>query len=136
MTFGPTSIGLPHMTKVSLASLPRRIVKTAPPDATLHLVIARHRGGAFAAERDLRDLGLESTIADIIRGEIDDVAHVIALNPVECWSRDVTEDVAIEIANRVGAGPIRPSLRDFIEDHAGLDYARELAVVERAFSAG
>jgi hypothetical protein len=105
-----------------------------PPDATLHMVIARHRQGAYAAERDVDDLGLEATIADIMSGQVEDVERIIAFNPAECWSRDATEDIAIEIANRVGQGPIRASVRDFIEAHAGLDYTHGLAVAERTFS--
>ena len=116
-----------------------RSVPLVPPDATLHMIIARHRAGAFSAERDVDDLGLETTIADIMAGQIADVERVIAFNPAEAWSRDATEDIAIEIARRIGrarAGePIAPALRDFIETHAGADYARGLAVDERTFSA-
>jgi hypothetical protein len=113
--------------------------RTGPLDATLHMIIARHGRNAFAAERDVSDLGLESTIADIMAGQVEDVERVIAFNPAEAWSREVTEDIAIEIANRIGRGnghmPIQPALRDFIEQHAGLDYARGLAVAAREFSA-
>jgi hypothetical protein len=103
------------------------------------MIIARHRAGAFAAERDVDDLGLESTIADIMAGQVADVERVIAFNPAEAWSRDATEDIAIEIARRIGRAkscePIAPALRDFIETHAGLDFARGLAVDERTFDA-
>lgn len=105
------------------------------PDMTLHMIIARHRRGAYAAERDVNDLGLEATIVDIMSGQVEEVERVIAFNPAECWSRDATEDIAIAIANRVGQGPIRASVRDFIEAHAGLDYTRGLALEERTFSA-
>jgi hypothetical protein len=115
----------------------RRPAHLGPLDLTLHMIIARHRNGAFAAERDVGDLGLESTIADIMAGQVEDVERVIAFNPTEAWSRDATEDIAIEIAHRVGqtTGPIQPALRDFIETHAGPDFARGLAVVERVFTA-
>jgi len=99
------------------------------------MIIARHSRGAYAAERDVADLGLEQTIADIMNGQVDDIERIIAFNPAECWSRDATEDIAIEIANRLGQRPIRPALRDFIEAHAGLDYTRGLAVADRTFSA-
>jgi hypothetical protein len=121
----------------------RRIPRGGPLDATLHMIIARHRNGAFAAEREVNDLDLETTIADIMSGQVEDVERVIAFNPAEAWSREVTEDIAIEIANRIGRcrrqgsaqSPIRPALRDFIEEHAGIHYARGLAVAEPAFSA-
>ena len=116
-----------------------RSVPLVPPDATLHMIIARHRAGAFSAERDVDDLGLETTIADIMAGQIADVERVIAFNPAEAWSRDATEDIAIEIARRIGrakAGePIAPALRDFIETHAGADFAHGLTVEERTFDA-
>ena len=106
-----------------------------PPDTTLHMIIARHRRGAYAAERDVGDLGREATIADIMNGQVEDVERVLAFNPAECWSRDATEDIAIEIANRIGNGPIRAAVRDFIEAHAGLEYTRGLLVAEPTFSA-
>ncbi len=106
-----------------------------PPDATLHMIIARHRRGAYAAERDVGDLGREATIADIMNGQVEDVERVLAFNPAECWSRDATEDIAIEISHRVGNGPIRAAVRDFIETHAGLEYTRGLLVAEPTFSA-
>jgi hypothetical protein len=114
---------------------PRSLPATGPLDATLHMIIARNGRAAFAAERNVSDLGLESTIADIMAGQVEDVERVIAFNPAEAWSRDATEDIAIEIANRIGHDPIAPALRDFIETHAGLDYTRGLRVTERAFTA-
>jgi len=92
-----------------------------PPDTTLHMIIPRHRRGAYAAERDVGDLGREATIPDIMNGQVEGVERVIAFNPAECWSRDATEDVAIEIAHRVGNGSIRAVVRDLSETHAGLD---------------
>jgi len=105
------------------------------PDTTLHMIIARHGKVAYAAERVVDDLGFEATIADIMNGQVEDIERIIAFNPAECWSRDATEDIAIEIANRIGQTPIRPALRDFIETHAGLDYTRGVAIAERTFSA-
>ena len=117
----------------------RRPADHRPLDATLHMIIARHRRGAYAAERDVAALDRETTIADIMAGEVADVERVIALNPAEAWAREVTEDIAIEIAQRIGRRqaplPIDPALRDFIERHAGLEFARGLAVAEPAFSA-
>ena len=117
------------------------LARHAPPGAHssarrhLHMIIARHRNGAFAAERDVGDLSRESTIADIVAGQVEDVERVIAFNPAEPWSRDATEDIAIEIAHRTARDPIQPALRDFIETNAGPDFARGLAVTKRAFSA-
>jgi hypothetical protein len=72
-------------------------------------------------------------------GQVEDVERVIAFNPAEAWSRDATEDIAIEIARRIGRAtacePIARALRDFIETHAGADYARGLAVEDRTFNA-
>ena len=117
----------------------RRSSHPGPLDVTLHLIIARHHDGAYAAERDVAALDFESTVADIMAGQIEEVERVIALNPAEAWAREVTEDIAIEIARRIGrqngSRPIQPGLRDFIEQHAGLEFARGLALTEPAFSA-
>jgi hypothetical protein len=46
---------------------------------------------------------------------------VIALNTTEGWSRDVSEDVAIELADRIviDGRDTPPWLEDFIERHRG-----------------
>jgi hypothetical protein len=102
-------------------------------DRTIHIVIARFRGAPVVVERALADSDYETTLADIMSGEIEEVVQILACNPVEHTCDDVTEDMAIDIAHRV-AGPIRQALYDFIERAAGLDYARGLTVIDRTFA--
>ncbi|MGY3622207.1 hypothetical protein [Bradyrhizobium sp. USDA 10063] len=46
---------------------------------------------------------------------------MVAFNPIEGWSRDASEDVAVELARRVGeeGREISETLRGFIETHIG-----------------
>ncbi len=64
------------------------------------------------------------------------------IDRVDCYDTDehvaddVSEDIAIEIANGVDAwDSITPQVRSFIETHAGLDYARGLRVADPTFAA-
>jgi hypothetical protein len=61
---------------------------------------------------------------------------VFCFNPAEHIADDVTEEIALAIANRLDpAAPIRPELRDFLETNAGLDTVRGLSVDDRSFTA-
>jgi hypothetical protein len=87
-------------------------------------------------ERAAEDMTRAATIRDIKAGQVEDVVAVVAFNPVEHVADDVTEDIAIAIAGSFDPGePIPAALRDFIETHAGLDYARGLRVADRSFAA-
>jgi hypothetical protein len=66
-------------------------------------------------------------LKDIIDGNLTRVMKVFAFNPVEGWSKDVTEDIAIEVANSLDASDEIPDpVIDFIEANAGLEYAKGL----------
>jgi len=106
-------------------------------DVTHYTILCVHRGAGYFAERTLEDsCSRESAIADIMAGQVEGVAKIFAFNPAEHIADDVTEEIAIEIANRLDpACPIRADLVDFIETHAGLDYARGLVVEDRTFAA-
>ncbi len=107
------------------------------PDVTHYAILCAHDGLGYFAERSLEaSASREAAIADIIAGEVEGVEKVFCFNPVEHIADDVTEEIAIEIANRLApAAPIRPELRDFIEANAGLDYARGLGLADRSFAA-
>ncbi len=105
-------------------------------DHQLHSILCRHKAGWFTAERAMEDMGRAATIRDIVTGQVEDVAAIICWNAVEHVCEDVTSDIAIEIANGLDAGePISPELHDFIETHAGIDYARALRKFDRSFAA-
>src|ERR1700748_3060571 len=101
------------------------------PSALRHdAILCRHKGARFFAERGLTEAcDRDATIRDIMSGEVADVARVYAFNPVEHTADDAPGGVPIAIARRCSPlEPISPALRDFIETHAGLAYARGLVV--------
>jgi hypothetical protein len=64
---------------------------------------------------------LETVFYDLMSGQYDNPARVVAFNTAERWAKDVSEDVAREIMRRAGlAGDeLPPSLEDFVEQHLG-----------------
>ena len=105
-------------------------------DAAHYAILCAHQGIAYFAERRLEDAASrETTITDIMAGQVAGVEKIFAFNPAEHTADDITEEIAIEIANRCGAEPITPALHDFIATHAGLNVARGLAIAERTFAA-
>jgi hypothetical protein len=100
-------------------------------DLSVYVVACRQvvdgKAVVFYRERDTADADHEATIRDIMTGQIDSVHAVFAFNPFEGWSRDVTEDIAIEIAHRIERSqPVSEDVIDLIERRAGLEYARGL----------
>src|SRR5690348_686535 len=106
-----------------------RTARRFNPDVTHYTILCAHRGLGFFAERELEaSASREATIADIMAGQVEGVEKVFAFNPAEHIADDVTEEIAVEIANRLDpAASIRLELRDFIEANAGLAYARGFA---------
>lgn len=128
---GPRRIPITSGARPAAFSSP---IRRAVIDASMHMIVVRHPNGAYVPERNVFDLDLESTIKDIMEGQVEDVEHVFAFNPAEHTCSDVTEDIAIEIASRVAGESIHRFLFDFIETHAGADYARGLRVREDVFA--
>jgi hypothetical protein len=54
-------------------------------------------------------------------GQYNDPVRIVAFNTAEGWARDVTEEIAREIKDRVERSDDEPSpgLRDFIEREVG-----------------
>ncbi len=89
----------------------------------LHFILADYGklGRAFV-ERDEADMGRRNTIEDLMSGQVDRPVSVFCAED-GMW-RDVSEDIAIEIAAK--REPLSPALIDFIERNAGAALAREL----------
>jgi hypothetical protein len=104
-----------------------------PLDRELYLIVCRYRGKVFGAERCLSDMTLDQTVDDIMSGQVEDVIAVIEFNPIEGWSRLITEDIAIAVANRAARTQrlLSRSAAEFVEEFAGADYTRGLVEVER-----
>ena len=116
--------------------MPPRTAGRFNPDVTHYAILCAHKGLGYFAERSLEaSASRDTTLADIMAGQVEGVEKVFAFNPAEHIADDVTEAIAVEIANRLDStSPIRPELRDFIESNAGLDFARGLAVEDRSFA--
>jgi hypothetical protein len=57
-----------------------------------------------------------TVVQDLLEGQYSGPVRVIAFNAVEGWSRDVSEDIADEIARRCGMDgfDVPPFLEDFV----------------------
>ncbi|HEY2137905.1 MAG TPA: hypothetical protein VGH49_18615 [Xanthobacteraceae bacterium] len=103
-------------------------------DRSFFAIVCRHGRDHFVAERRLGDAcSRAETVRDILTGQVEDVERVIEFNPAEGTSRDVSEDIAHEIArlagDRLAGGPVagepvrRRDLRDFLEQQLGVGTA-------------
>lgn len=104
-------------------------------DITVHLVYVDF--GKLGIEIVGTDpaLASEKTIIDnVMSGEyMGAVVKIVAFNHFEGWSRDVTEDIAIECLNRLEPGEsIRRDLLEFIEAHTDFISAVPLPAADRA----
>jgi hypothetical protein len=87
-------------------------------DRNIYLVVddlGRH--GRVWREVDAEHTDLETVITDLLDGQYSNPVHVFGFNPVEGWSRDVSEDVAQEIRRRcdLQGRDVPPPLQDFVE---------------------
>jgi hypothetical protein len=100
-----------------------------PFNGDIHLVLCDFgdRGQAFV-ETDITASSREEIVRKLIDGQYLRPLRVVALN-LENWSRDVSEEVALEVARtaeREGCSPSRDT-REFLNAHLG-----SMAVVSRA----
>ena len=57
-------------------------------------------------------------IRHLLEGQYMSPVRIVAFNTAEGWSRDVTEDIAAELAQACAdRGEMPPSIADFIADH-------------------
>src|SRR5262245_54693274 len=117
--------------------MPPRIAGRFNPDVTHYTILCVHRGHGFFAERSLEaSASREAAITDIMAGQVEGVERVFCFNPAEHMADDLTEEIALETANRLDpTSPLDPELRDFLETNAGLDAVRGLRVDDRSFTA-
>jgi hypothetical protein len=90
---------------------------------TVYLVVDCTALGCVWREVDINDTDLETVIKDLMVGEYTDPLCVVAFNPCENWSRDVTADVAIEIQQRCDLAyeDLPAWLEDFVHRHVSLE---------------
>jgi hypothetical protein len=61
----------------------------------------------------------------LLEGQYHAAIRIVAFNPAEGWSRDVTEDIAYELAAR-STGDLPEAIAEFIEDNIGWRAPRQL----------
>jgi hypothetical protein len=98
-------------------------------DQTVYLVIDRFGGlGTVYRETEVEQTDLETIITDLLSGQFNDPARVVAFNTLEHWSEDVSEYVAFEIQSRcdIEGTAVPDHIQDFVASHT--DPARQLAL--------
>jgi len=94
------------------------IVPADGNDQTVYLVLdCLGRNGFVWRETDAGHADLETVISDLMTGHYSDPNRVVAFNTAEHWSRDVSEDVALEIERRADLAneDISSTLDDFMD---------------------
>jgi hypothetical protein len=75
-----------------------RLVPELHPDVDVYLVVNDFdRFGVAYVETDTAEADRETIIRNLLGGQYSKPVRVIALNPVEGWSRDVSDEIAREL---------------------------------------
>jgi hypothetical protein len=90
-------------------------------DHDIYLVLNDFRGafgGLAWPETDVTDTDRTTLIRHLLEGQYSSPVRIVAFNTAEGWSRDVTEDIAAQLAQLCAdRDEISPSIADFIADH-------------------
>ena len=93
-------------------------------DETVYLVIDRFGGhGTVYRETEVERSNLETIITDLMSGQFNDPARVVAFNTLEYWSEDVSEYITFEIQTRcdIEGVDVPEHIRDFVASYVGPD---------------
>jgi hypothetical protein len=93
-------------------------------DQDIHLVVDElGRLGRVWREADVEATDFETVAQDLLEGQYHNPIGIFAFNPVEGWSRDVSEDIARELRRRcdLQLRDVPSSIQDFVERHEGKD---------------
>jgi hypothetical protein len=75
-------------------------------------------GGLAWPETDVAHTDRATLIRHLLEGQYSSPVCFVVFNTAEGWSRDVTEDIAAELAQACAdRDEISPSIADFIADH-------------------
>ena len=94
---------------------------TAPDDAIIYLVLDDYGkiGRAFV-ETDPEKADEKTVIRNMLEGQYNNPKRVVSFNTAEGWSRDVSEDIAREVANAVqNESDLADGTREFVEAQLG-----------------
>jgi hypothetical protein len=90
-------------------------------DETAFVVIDRlGRREGVEREIEVERSDIETIISELVAGQFNDPARVIAYNTLEHWSQDISEDIALEIQSRCdieGVG-VPEHIQDFVANFA------------------
>jgi hypothetical protein len=94
-------------------------------DRDVYLVLDNFgsRLGRSWRETDEADTDRATLIRHLLEGQYSSPVRVVAFNTAEGWSRDVTEEIAAELAQAwlakayADRGEMPPSIAEFIADH-------------------
>jgi hypothetical protein len=98
---------------------------TAPVNADTYLVVDNFGSlGTVYRETDIYLANEKTVIADMLSGQFNSPERVVAFNTVDGWARDVSEDIARQIANSVwDASDLSKSALEFVERQLGENWA-------------
>ena len=74
-------------------------------------------------ETDVADTDRATVIRHLLEGQYSSPVRIVAFNTAEGWSRDVSDEIAVELAQAwlakacADRGEMPPSIADFIADH-------------------
>ena len=69
-------------------------------------------------ETDVADTGRATMIRHLLEGQYSSPVRIVAFNTAEGWSREVSDEIATELAQACAdRGQTPPSIADFIADH-------------------
>jgi len=79
---------------------------------------------------DFEATDYETVVMDLLEGQYKYPISIFCFNPVEGWSRDVSEDIAQEPRRRrdVQLWELPSSIQDFVERHEGNAFKEQLSL--------
>jgi hypothetical protein len=77
------------------------------------------RFGRVWREVDAETTDFETVVLDLLEGQYKNPIGIFCFNPVEGWSRDVSEQIAAELRRRcdLQMRDVPPSIEDFVQRH-------------------
>ena len=90
-------------------------------DETAFVVIDRlGRREGVEREIEVERTDIETIISELVAGQFNDPARVIAYNTLEHWSQDISEDIALEIQSRcdIEGTAVPEHIQDFVANFA------------------
>ena len=85
-------------------------------DGTVYLVLDDFGScGQAYRETDPREADRQTILSNLISGQYRRPLRIVAFNPSEGWSRDVTAEIAGEALTRAGQEDFSPTTRAFVE---------------------